>query len=438
MRLAHETEPALAWAGCFIATSGKFQGGSPMADNDRWRNQERGPNRSREDQHGRAEGRYEDWGGRADRGRFTGEGDRGRFTGEGGGSRGGEGRYAEQGRYEDFGGRPDRGRFTGEGGSHRGGSRGGTEGYGYGGGYGRGEDRDQYGGADRGGYGSGGGREGGGFGGDYYSGFYGADQEHGRDRSEDRGRTSGGSSGYGRSGDQRGYLDTPQGGEWRRYADRGGGRESYGREGYGDQDRGRTGERGFFERMGDQVASWFGSDDPARHRGQGGPQAQHHRGRGPKGYSRSDERIREDVSDRLTDDPYIDASEIEVSVSNREVTLSGSVDSREARRRAEDIAESVGGVTHVQNNLRVGQGTSGGTASTMGLGTTGGATGTGGGGAASGGTTGAGSQSAASQGVTMPPMGESITAMNSSDANRIAQGSFGPSGDTTGTGSDRK
>jgi hypothetical protein len=192
--------------------------------------------------------------------------------------------------------------------------------------------------------------------------------------------------------------------------------------------------------MGDQVASWFGSDDPARHRGQGGPGAQHHRGRGPKGYSRSDERIREDVSDRLTDDPYIDASEIEVSVSNREVTLSGSVDSREARRRAEDIAESVGGVTHVQNNLRVGQGTSGGTASTMGLGTTGGATGTGtgGGGAASGGTTGAGSQSAASQGVTTPPMGESITAMNSSDANRIAQGSFGPSGDMTGTGSDRK
>ena len=315
-----------------------------MADNDRWRNQERGPDRSRDDQHGRAEGRYEDWGGRADRGRFTGEGGssrggEGRYAEQGGGSRGGEGCYAEQGRYEDFGGRADRGRFTGEGGSQSGGSRGGTEGYGYGGGYGRDEDRNRYGGADRGGYGSGEGREGGGYGGDYYSGFYGADQDQGRGRSEDRGRTYGGSSGYARGGGQRGYLDTPQGGEWRRYADR----EGYGREGYGDRDRGMTGERGFFERVGDQVASWFGgSDDPARHRGQGGPGAQHHRGRGPKGYSRSDERIREDVSDRLTDDPYIDASDIEVSVSNREVTLSGAVDSREARRRAEDIAESVG------------------------------------------------------------------------------------------------
>ena len=42
----------------------------------------------------------------------------------------------------------------------------------------------------------------------------------------------------------------------------------------------------------------------------GGP----HRGRGPKGYTRSDERIREDVNDRLSDDPFVDASEIEVMV----------------------------------------------------------------------------------------------------------------------------
>jgi anti-sigma factor RsiW len=49
----------------------------------------------------------------------------------------------------------------------------------------------------------------------------------------------------------------------------------------------------------------------------------------------------------------VDASEIEVSVSDREVTLSGMVDSRDAKRRAEDCAESVSGVMHVQNNLRV-------------------------------------------------------------------------------------
>src|SRR5215210_4668514 len=131
-----------------------------MAENDRWRNdQERDRNRSRDDQYGRAEGRYEDWGGRPDQGRFAGEG---------GGSRGRvEGRYAEQGRYEDLGGRPDRGRFTGEGGGSRGGHRGG-------GGYGRDNDRDRYGGGDRN-YGSSEGQQADpGFGGDYYSGFYGA------------------------------------------------------------------------------------------------------------------------------------------------------------------------------------------------------------------------------------------------------------------------
>ena len=51
----------------------------------------------------------------------------------------------------------------------------------------------------------------------------------------------------------------------------------------------------------------------------------------------------------------VDASDIEVAVSGREVTLSGTVRSREEKRRAEDIAEAVSGVTHVQNNLRVQQ-----------------------------------------------------------------------------------
>jgi osmotically-inducible protein OsmY len=78
-----------------------------------------------------------------------------------------------------------------------------------------------------------------------------------------------------------------------------------------------------------------------------------HRGRGPKGYIRSDDRIREDVCDRLTDDLHIDASEIDVRVANGEVTLSGTVTDRTAKRHAEDLAERIGGVRHVQNNLRV-------------------------------------------------------------------------------------
>jgi hypothetical protein len=83
-----------------------------------------------------------------------------------------------------------------------------------------------------------------------------------------------------------------------------------------------------------------------------------YRGKGPRGYQRSDERIKEDVNDRLSDDSFIDASDIEVALSNGEVVLKGTVDSREAKRRAEDIAESISGVHNVENRLRVKQNTS--------------------------------------------------------------------------------
>ncbi|MGE5927282.1 MAG: BON domain-containing protein [Gemmatimonadota bacterium] len=78
-----------------------------------------------------------------------------------------------------------------------------------------------------------------------------------------------------------------------------------------------------------------------------------HVGRGPKGYRRSDDRIREDVSEELTRHPAVDASEIEVRVENGEVTLTGSVDSRHAKRMAEDCVEQCSGVKEVHNQLRV-------------------------------------------------------------------------------------
>ena len=77
------------------------------------------------------------------------------------------------------------------------------------------------------------------------------------------------------------------------------------------------------------------------------------RGRGPKGYQRSDERLLEEINERLTHDDDIDAHEISVSVEKGEVTLTGTVGSRAQKRRADDIAEDVSGVQHVQNNLRV-------------------------------------------------------------------------------------
>lgn len=92
-----------------------------------------------------------------------------------------------------------------------------------------------------------------------------------------------------------------------------------------------------------------GDPDLRGGRGMAGP----HRGRGPKGYTRSDERIYEDVCERLTEDRFIDASNVEVTVKDGEVTLSGTVASRGLKYRAEDLAELASGVRHVQNNLRV-------------------------------------------------------------------------------------
>lgn len=235
-------------------------------------------------------------------------------------------------RSRNYGGRDDLGRsYRGEGGYEREGRNWGAErGGNYDREYGGGRNYRQEGGAgyDRsgGGYahpdesGLGYNREGYGYG------------NHGR---EDFGRRSGADHG---SGDYRG--------------------SQRGRGGYG----GRGGEdRGFWERTADEVSSWFGDEDAERRRqmderrGGAWHTGGEHRGRGPSGYTRSDERIREDVSDRLTDDPNVDASNIMVQASGDEVTLSGTVDSRWAKRRAEDIAEDISGVKHVQNNLRVQQ-----------------------------------------------------------------------------------
>jgi osmotically-inducible protein OsmY len=76
-------------------------------------------------------------------------------------------------------------------------------------------------------------------------------------------------------------------------------------------------------------------------------------GRGPRGYQRSDERIREDLNERLTAHDMIDATDIECRVQNGEVTLTGFVDSRAAKRAAEDLAEDVSGVREVHNQLRI-------------------------------------------------------------------------------------
>jgi hypothetical protein len=78
-----------------------------------------------------------------------------------------------------------------------------------------------------------------------------------------------------------------------------------------------------------------------------------HKGRGPRDYQRSDDRIREEICDRMTDDEVLDASDVTVDVKQGEVLLGGSVTSREQKRRAEDVAERVSGVRDVTNQLRI-------------------------------------------------------------------------------------
>ncbi|MEE4204741.1 MAG: SWFGD domain-containing protein [Erythrobacter sp.] len=150
-----------------------------------------------------------------------------------------------------------------------------------------------------------------------------------------RGRSRGGYDDYGGSG----YRDD--------YDARG-----YGGRGYrGGRDR----DRGFFDKAGDEVQSWFGDDDAERRRNRDHRQdsRENHRGRGPANYKRSNERLMEDACERLTHDPRIDARQINVTAKDNEITLDGHVWSRAEKREAEDCVHEISGVKHVQNNLRI-------------------------------------------------------------------------------------
>lgn len=176
----------------------------------------------------------------------------------------------------------------------------------------------------------------------------------GRPDPRDRGYGPGGSYGGGGRGEAyAGYSGRGDG-------DRGDTRQrgGFGSEQYRGEEQGRGNWGGYHGEQSALYRGPYGSGGSARGPGQGGgPEERRgwgeHRGRGPRGYTRSDERIREDVNDRLADDPHLDARDIEIAVQNGEVTINGHVQSRADKRHAEDLAHDVSGVTHVQNNLRV-------------------------------------------------------------------------------------
>ena len=147
----------------------------------------------------------------------------------------------------------------------------------------------------------------------------------------------GSQSGYGREFDERGYSG--QSDSERRYESRSTGT-------YGSQ--GQRYGRGTEDREFDSRARASQSGYNAQGYGIGP-----HSGKSPKGYKRSEERIREDICERLMDDGEIDASDIDVKVAGNEVTLEGTVTDWRTKRRAEEVIQNVSGVSDVLNNLRV-------------------------------------------------------------------------------------
>lgn len=75
-------------------------------------------------------------------------------------------------------------------------------------------------------------------------------------------------------------------------------------------------------------------------------------GRGPKGWARSDQRIREEVCERLLHDPLLDARGIEVEVQAGVVSLTGEAPGASDVAHAEMLARGAPGVTEVRNELR--------------------------------------------------------------------------------------
>jgi hypothetical protein len=115
---------------------------------------------------------------------------------------------------------------------------------------------------------------------------------------------------------------------------------------YGERYRNRSHDEGSY-------APSFGAELGRRGTAWGSEARGGYAGRGPKDYKRSDERIREDICERLSRNDEVDATDIAVQVQNSEVMLEGSVESRHMKRLAEDLAEEVLGVTDVHNTLRV-------------------------------------------------------------------------------------
>jgi hypothetical protein len=170
-----------------------------------------------------------------------------------------------------------------------------------------------------------------------------------------------GTSGFGGGGYSAGYdreRDWGRTSDWGRPSDWGR-QPDWGR--HGSADRGvYQGTLSDQREAGGPTGAWRGDRDWGRFSGgaeygMGGERwmAGAQTGRGPRNYQRPDDRIRDEICERLAHHPHLDASDLDVRVQNGDVTLQGSVADRWAKRWAEDVAEGIWGVKQVHNQVRV-------------------------------------------------------------------------------------
>lgn len=121
-------------------------------------------------------------------------------------------------------------------------------------------------------------------------------------------------------------------------------------------ERGGQGGYGMGSGMGGIAAGGYGAQGSQPNQWGSQQQQAQPRRRGPKNYQRSDERLRELISDRLLEDPHIDSSDVSVEVKSGEVALTGTVDDRRTKYQIEELVEQIHGVRDVDNRLKVRRG----------------------------------------------------------------------------------
>jgi len=172
-----------------------------------------------------------------------------------------------------------------------------------------------------------------------------------------QGEHSSGSHGYGSGREYRGY----EGGEAGRQAGNRNWERGYG-EGYG-LSSGYADQQAYGREYGASgYVSGYASDTEGtrssrqQHSTSGTSRSEYgrnYRGLGPRSYTRSDERLLEDINERLTEDDYLDATDLTVRCVNGVITLEGTVAERWMKHRAEDLADASSGVKQVDNRIQV-------------------------------------------------------------------------------------